>query len=512
MTAIPPGYSYNPNRAVQIASRDAKVGHAVAGAGGKLVASPALFGGGEYLVRFYNGRKLVVEVNLNGRTGAIRWADEGREIDWPPVWHGHHGARSRALHWALVITGLLFLIPFVDRRRPFRLLHLDLLAIASLGISYGFAEAGQIYTSTPLMYPSLLYLLVRAVTLALGARSADQGPLTWASSKLLARGLVVLLALRFGWVIAEGLVRDIGYASSFGADSLIHGDPIYTTGNPLDAYGPFMYLAYVPFVIAWPLTNLSHANVGSATAAALAFDLGVVTCLYLLGSRLRDGADGRKLGLCLAWAYAACPWSLLVISDGTNDGLVALLLVVLLFVLAKPAWRGFVLGLAVAAKFAPLVLAAAFARTERRVRARPFLVYSGVLALTVIALVAVLLYGSSVETFWGSTIKFQATRTAPFSMWGLHPAWEPVKWVVAGLAAVMGAAAFFIPRERSLERLAATGAALLIAVELTAVYWYWYYVVWFLPYLLIALFSRSYAGNVRNSGSSSASAVASNKS
>jgi hypothetical protein len=97
-------------------------------------------------------------------------------------------------------------------------------------------------------------------------------------------------------------------------------------------------------------------------------------------------------------------------------------------------------------------------------------------------------------------------------MWGLHPGWEPVKWVVSALVAALAAAAFWLPRERSAERLAAAGAALLIGVELTTVYWYWYYVVWFLPYLLVALFSRSYAGSVRNSGRLSASAVASNSS
>jgi len=360
-----------------------------------------------------------------------------------------------------------------------------------------------------------LYLLWRALTLALRREPPDPGRLTWVSPKLLARALVGLLILRYGWVLADGVVRDIGYASVFGADSLIHGFPLYTVSaqdSHLDAYGPFMYLAYVPFTLALPLTNLSHANAQAATAAAIAFDLGTVTCLYLVGLRLRAGAAGRQLGLCLAWAYAACPWSLLVVSDGTNDALVALLLAVLLLVLSRPGWRSFVLGLAITAKFAPLVLVALFARVDRGWQRSSIVRYGAVLALTVVLVVGGLLAGSSLSAFWDSTIKFQATRTAPFSMWGLHPGWEPVKWVVGALVAALAAATFWLPRERSTERLAAAGAALLIGVELTTVYWYWYYVVWFLPYLLVALFSRSYAGSVRNSGRLSASAVASNSS
>src|SRR3954464_2388549 len=58
LTAIPPGFTFNPRTAAQIAAADPKVRRVAAHAGGELVAVPALFGGGECLVRFYRKRDL----------------------------------------------------------------------------------------------------------------------------------------------------------------------------------------------------------------------------------------------------------------------------------------------------------------------------------------------------------------------------------------------------------------------------------------------------------------------
>ena len=57
--------------------------------------------------------------------------------------------------------------------------------------------------------------------------------------------------------------------------------------------------------------------------------------------------------------------------------------------------------------------------------------------------------------------------------------------VLAGLLAV---AAAFVPRRRDLRQTAALGAGILIAVELTATHWFYLYVVWFVPFVLVALF------------------------
>jgi hypothetical protein len=516
LTVPPPGYSISGKRAVAIARSNRKVRAELArGGNAGLVARPFLLSDEDWLVAFYRDKRLRVQVSLNGRTGKVQFADVGREIGWPSLFHGHHGPDARRFHKILVIAGLLFLLPFLDPRRPFRMLHLDLLAILSLGLSYGFSVAGNVYAATPLMYPPLLYLIARFLALALRRRPPDAGRLTWLEPRMLGGALALLLAGRYAWVLAEGNVNDIGYASVFGADTILNGLPIYdaSPGSPhLDSYGPFMYLAYVPFTAIFPLTDLSHTHTDAARAAALFFDLATVVTLFFAGRRLRPGRDGTTLGLALGWAFAACPWSLIVINDGTNDGLIAWLLALTLLTLRSPRWRGVVLGLAGAAKFAPLILAGLFSRVAGERGRRPFREYVGALIAVMAFLVVVYLPDGGLREFWDSTIGFQLHRSAPSSMWGLHPSWKPVHVVVEALALGLAAAAFALPRERTPERIAAAGAALLIALQLATVYWYYFYLAWMLPYALVALFSFSYAGSVRNSGSSSPSAVASNSS
>jgi len=62
-----------------------------------------------------------------------------------------------------------------------------------------------------------------------------------------------------------------------------------------------------------------------------------------------------------------------------------------------------------------------------------------------------------------------------------------VRTVVTVLAAALALVAVVVPRDRDLIRLAAFGAALLIAAQLTAINWYYFYIPWFLPYALAGL-------------------------
>ena len=87
---------------------------------------------------------------------------------------GYEGAFGRKLNAPYVWIPLcvLFLLPFVDPRRPFRLLHLDLLVLLAFGVSHVFFNRGEIGVSVPLVYPVLLYLLVRMLLAASGRASA----------------------------------------------------------------------------------------------------------------------------------------------------------------------------------------------------------------------------------------------------------------------------------------------------------------------------------------------------
>src|SRR3954453_17792606 len=75
---------------------------------------------------------------------------------------GFFGGKLNAI-WLWVPLCIAFIAPFFDPRRPFRLLHLDLLAILSLSVSLAFLNHGPAALSRPLLSPPLLYLLLRAV-------------------------------------------------------------------------------------------------------------------------------------------------------------------------------------------------------------------------------------------------------------------------------------------------------------------------------------------------------------
>src|SRR5207248_2840896 len=83
------------------------------------------------------------------------------------------------------------------------------------------------------------------------------------------------------------------------------------------------------------------------------FDLLTIMGLFLLGRRIR----GPTLGVVLAYAWAAYPFTLWTLSSNTNDTLVAMLLVFALLAIGSPAGRGVLAALAGLTKFIPLALA-----------------------------------------------------------------------------------------------------------------------------------------------------------
>ena len=84
------------------------------------------------------------------------------------------------------------------------------------------------------------------------------------------------------------------------------------------------------------------------------------------------------------------------------------------------------------------------------------------------------------------TIAYQAGRDSPFSIWGQVPSLEPLRIALLAATAALSLALAFVPRRKSLVQVAALGAALLIALQLTMQHWFYLYVVWFYPLLLLA--------------------------
>ena len=388
--------------------------------------------------------------------------------------------------WVFLPFGLLFLLALITRRPG--LGHLDAAMVLSFGVSYALFNSRHTEAAVWLAYPPLLYFLGRMLWRGRSSAAPSGRPLRTAlPTYALAGGLFLLAAARVFLTLDEPHVVDVGYASVIGATRILHGhSPYFLNVAHPDTYGPVTYLAYVPFTALWPN---SWVALPAARAATITFDLLTIAGLLLVGRRLRHGREGLRLGLLLGWLWAACPFTLLAVMKSTNDGLVALLMVALMLVLSSPVRRGVVLGLATAAKFFPAILlpllivggrAGEGRRAGRKVLAA-FVITFGVT-------VAVLLPAGGLQEMYDRTIGFQLGRPDVFSPWALHPSLWPVK--VAVEIAVVGLALLLAIRPRgarSLTQVSALSSALVIAVQLPGTHWFYFYIAWFLPLVLVAL-------------------------
>jgi hypothetical protein len=427
------------------------------------------------------GNREIAQVLVDDRTGRVAEAWTGVQVAWTMArgYKGAFGRRANALYLWLPLLAL-FLAPFL--RPPYRWVHLDLLAVASFSVSFAFFNHAEIGASVPLSYPPLVYLLVRMLAIA-RSRSAPAVRLLGSADTWL-MGIVFLFGLRLGLNLTSSNIIDVGYAGVIGADHITHGAQLYGAfpdDNPHgDTYGPINYVAYVPFELIAPWRG-TWDGLPAAHLAAMAFDVACVVLLYLAGRRLRD----HRIGVLLAYLWLACPFTLLVVNSGANDSLVGAL--VLAAWLASGVPRGALVAAAALTKFAPLALAPLFATRRTLI---------GMAAVIVPALAGVALLDGGLGGFWERTIAFQAGRDSPFSLWGWYDL-HVLQVVVESAAAALAVALAFVPRRRDELTLAALAGAVLIAAQLGAGHWFYLYVVWFLPLVLVA----SVAGAGRRTGS-----------
>ena len=93
------------------------------------------------------------------------------------------------------------------------------------------------------------------------------------------------------------------------------------------------------------------------------------------------------------------------------------------------------------------------------------------------------------STFYDRTIAYQAGRDSPFSIWGQVKSLEPLRIAILTAVGALSILLAFRPRHKNLVQVAALGAALLIGLQLTAHHWFYLYIVWFYPLLLVAFAS-----------------------
>jgi hypothetical protein len=486
-------------RAIRVARHDPEVAEQRRRYG-PLEAS-AQYKPGTWQVDFHAGGDERVQVVVDDATGAIRESWTGYQIAWQMArgYPDQFGHKLNAPYVWLPLAAI-FLLGLFDFRRKWRVVHLDLLVLLSFGISLVYFNDGNIGMSVPLAYPPLLYLLARMIWVGLrgpGEGLRPSAPLAW-----LAVGGAFLMGFRIALNIADSGVIDVGYAGVIGADHLTHGQAIwgnFPSDNSFgDTYGPFNYYAYLPFELALPWSG-RWDELAAAHAAAIFFDLATVAGLFMLGRRLRRGPDGTHLGVILGFAWAAYPFTDYALQSNSNDSLVAALLVWALVLFASPVWRAAMLGLSIATKFAPLPLVPLFAAGESglvtrapgerswRPRLRSAALFAVALAVTLGAMLALPAVEPGLATFWERTVESQVDRTSPFSVWGQEASLEWLQTAFKVFAVALAVALAFVPRRRSLGQVAALGAAVIIAVELTAEHWFYLYIPWFFGLLLAGL-------------------------
>jgi hypothetical protein len=441
-------------------------------------------------------RKEIAQVLIDDRSGTVIEAWKDFYVPWTMA-RGYPGAFGRIVSapYVWIPLAVLFVVPFACR--PLRMLHLDLLVLSAFSISLAFFNAAKVEISVPIVYPLLLYLLGRMLWIGLrgrDARSPPRAPLRLlVPVKWLAIAIVFLLGFRVALNIMNSNVIDVGYAGVIGADRIMDGKQLYgafpkDNANG-DTYGPVVYEAYIPFEQALRWSG-RWDDLPAAHAAAIAFDLLACLLCFLVGRRVR----GPDLGIVLAYAWTTFPFTLYALMSNANDALVTVFVLAATWAAGSATARGAFIALGGLTKFAALALAPLFA-CHPRPRPRTILSFAIGFAVAAALAFAPILVHNDLRSFWDVTIGFQAERGSPFSVWGLYD--PDVGWldiaqrVVQGSAVLLALVLAFVPRRRDLVGLGACAAAILIALQLGVSHWFYLYIPWFFPLVMIALLGRS---------------------
>ena len=464
---------------------------------------------------FSRSGKEVAQVIIDDRSARVLEQWTGFQVAWTMArgYPGSFGRRANAW-WVWLPLSVLFVVPFFDRRRPWRVLHLDLLVLTLFGVSLAFFNHGRIGLSVPLAYPPLLYVLVRALVIArprlrrtrsgepprddvapgAGVAPAREPLPLLVPASWLAVGTVFLIGFRVALNVVDSNVIDVGYAGVIGAHRVVHAQSLYG-GWPADnehgdTYGPVSYEAYVP-AVAVTGQNGRWNDLPSAHLASVVFDLLAVAGLFLLGRRVR----GPTMGVALAYAWVAFPFTLYALACDTNDSLVGALVIAALLAASRPRLRGALGALAALTKFAPLALAPLLAlhrppEAPARSRLRTLVAFTVAFVATAAVVSIPAFTHDDLHTVWERTFVYQANRGSPFSVWGLWGGLRSAQAAVEAAALLLAVALALLPRRADVVGLAAAAAAILVAVQLGADHWFYLYIPWFFAPLIVALLAR----------------------
>jgi hypothetical protein len=462
-------------------------------------------------------------------TGNVTEAWTGPQVAWGMA-RGSPGAfGGTAINnpWIWGAFCLVFFVGLADWRRIFSLRNLDLLFLLSPTASLWFFNHGDVFTSVPLFYPLLVWVVVRGLWVGFTNRGTAGAP-RWPIWVLL--GATIFLAgFRIGLNVERSNVIDVGYSGVIGAERIVKDgqapwgnfpvekeapngqklkacgsadasgetrDWIQTNGrcesaNPEgDTYGPVAYESYIPGYLALGWTG-KWDDLPAAHFTAIAFDLLTLLGLWLVGLRF----GGQRLAAVLAFAWAAYPFTQYVSNSNTNDSIMPCFLVWGFWLVSRPAARGALAALSGWTKFASLIVVPLWLTYPGR---RPSLRFVlGFAAATLVAFSVLLLSPDpfhEAHVFWTRTVSFQIGRAAPWSLWDwgqYHARGLPDLHIlqrVLQVALVVGAVVLaFFPSRKSPLQLAALTAVLLAGFELVVTYWLYTYIPWFYPFAALTL-------------------------
>ncbi|WP_320668527.1 glycosyltransferase 87 family protein [Patulibacter defluvii] len=445
--------------------------------------------------------KELAQVLISDQTARITESWDGPYVAWTMA-RGYDGAFGRSVTspWLWGVMLVLFLVPFVGFR-PRRGPPLALLALAAFTVPLAAFNNARLDLAVPTSFALLLALAAWALWRGL----RQPGPPRDLVIGLPLVGLlllgVALLVFRIVLNLTDGNVIDVGYAGVVGADHIGHGQPVYGAFpkgiEAGDTYGPLNYLLYVPFEQLWPWSG-RWDDLPAAHGAAIAFDLLATAALFAVGRRQeRDRDAGRARGALYAYLWLACPWSLYCLNSNANDAAVAAALALLLAIGAQPLGRGVAAGIAAATKITPLALFPLLA-TRRAVAPHVRVEHGwprwrslgpawfGLGALLVLGITTLwVLHGDPLRLLYERTVEYQAEREAPFTPWGFYDLPQAFRDVARVLAVLLGIALAFVPRRHDVTGTALLMAAVLLGLQMAAEYWFYLYLTWLLPLVLV---------------------------
>jgi hypothetical protein len=491
--------SLSEEEAVKLATADERVREELSRHGPH--STDAEYSAGKWTVHFYveengsvggkpagDGRKEVAQVEVDDTSWVLDYVWVGDQVGWHMA-RGEYGAYGKHANywWVWGPLALLFALAFLRTDRLFSVRNLDVVALLGFLVSHGFFREGIVYEAVLLWYPPLIYLFLRTLLMGFGVgerveKTSDfPTPLLFALAGL-AGGLVLGLNL-------DARVIDVGYAGVVGADRILDGTIPY--GNmPADVgtgdtYGPLNYLLYAPFVLIfgfsgeWDFLPAAHAT------TIFSFVIGALALLFA-GWRLA----GARGGAALLFAWAAFPYTLYSTNNNTNDIVVAAAAAVGLATVASPLARGASVAAGFAIKLYPAILGPLWMMHDGAKRRPIVLFFLGAFGVFLLTFWVLLLEGHPLEAaglFYEKTIAFQGARETPWSIFNQVPA---LGFLQRPLLAAVVLLAFVVavwPRRRTVRRLAALSAALVVGFQLTTDYWFYPYVTWFEPFVFLAL-------------------------